>query len=94
MTLLFILTHISLSFLLFLTMASSFFIQWNCRGLAANRQELELLTQKCNAPVICLQETNLKDDQMTLKGYIAYHKTGTIDDMDRAHSDRVHLYIC
>ena len=87
MTLLLILTHISLSFLLFLTMASGFIIQWNshCRGLSANRQELELLAQKYNAPVICLQETNLKDDQMTLKGYVAYHKSGTIDDMDRAH---------
>ena len=48
-------------------------------------QELNLIAQKYNAPVICLQETNLKDDQMTLKGYVAYHKSGTIDDMDRAH---------
>ena len=85
MTLLLILIHISLSYLLFLTMASGFIIQWNCRGLSANRQELELIAQKYNAPVICLQETNLKDNQMTLKGYVAYHKVGTIDDMDRAH---------
>ena len=85
MTLLLILTHISLSFLLFLTMASGFIIQWNCRGLSANRQELELSAQKYNVPVICFQETNLKDDQMTLKGYVTYHKSGTIDDMDRAH---------
>ena len=49
-------------------MASGFIIQWNCQGLAANRQELELLAQKYNASVICLQETTLKDDQMTLKG--------------------------
>ena len=62
MTLLLILTHISLSFFLFLTMANSFIIQWNCRGLAANQQELELIAQKYNAPVICLQKTNLKDD--------------------------------
>ena len=40
MTLFLILTNISLSFLLFLTMASGFIIQWNCRGLAANWQEL------------------------------------------------------
>ena len=51
-------------------MPSGFIIQWNCRGLSANRQEL--LAQKYNAPVICLQETHLKDDQMTLKGYVAY----------------------
>ena len=85
MTLLLISTHISLSFLLFLTMASGFIIQWNCRGLAANRQELELIAQKYNAPVICLQETKLKDNQITLKGYVAYHKSGTKDDMDTAH---------
>ena len=66
-------------------MASDFIIQWNCQGHAANWQELELLAQKYDAPVICLQETNLKDDQMTLKGYVAYHKSGTIDDIDRAH---------
>ena len=66
-------------------MASGFIIQWNCQGLAANWQELGLLAQKYNAPVICLQETNLKDDQMTLKGYVAHHKSGRIDDMDRAH---------
>ena len=46
---------------------------------------LELLAQKYDAPVICLQETNLKDDQMTSKGYVAYHESGKIDDMDRAH---------
>ena len=63
-------------------MASGFIIKWNCRGLAANSQELELLAQKYTAPVICLQETILKGDQMTLKGYVAYHKSGTIDDMD------------
>ena len=85
MALLLILTPISLSFLLFLTMASGFVIQWNCRGLAANCQELKLLAQKYNAPVICVQETNLKDDKMTLKGYIAYHNTGRIDYLDRAH---------
>ena len=66
-------------------MASSFIIHWNCQGFSAHRQELELLAQKYNAPVICIQETNLKDDQMTFKGYVAYHKVGTIDDIDRAH---------
>ena len=66
-------------------MSSGIIIQWNCQGLSANRQELELLAQKYNSPVICLQETNLKDDQMTLKGYVAYHKAGTKDDMDKAH---------
>ena len=40
---------------------SGFIIQWNCRGLSANRQELELLAQEYKAPVICLQETNLND---------------------------------
>ena len=57
--------HISF-FSPFLTMASGFIIQWNCLGLAVNRQELELIAQKYNSPVICLQEINLKDDPMTL----------------------------
>ena len=39
------------------------------------------MPEKYNAPVICLRETNLEGGQMTLKGYIAYHKTGTIDDL-------------
>ena len=34
----------------------------------------------------CLQETNLKDDQMTILDYIAYNTTGTIDDIDKAHA--------
>ena len=66
-------------------MASGFIIQWNWLGLAANRQELELISHKYTASVICLQVTNLRDDQMTLIGYVAYHKSGTIYDMDRAH---------
>ena len=35
--------------------------------------------QKYNAPVICLQETGLKNDQMTLKGYVYYHKSGKLN---------------
>ena len=63
-------------------MAIWFIIQRNCRGLTANWLEPKLKAQKYNAPVICLHKTNLKDDQMTLKGYVA---SGTIDDMDIGH---------
>ena len=65
--------------------ASGNIVQWNCRGLSANRQEFELLVQKYDAPIICLQETLLKNDKMSLKGYTPYHEIGTVDNMGRAH---------
>ena len=48
-------------------------IQWNCRGLKANFNELLLLlTGLC--PVICLQETFLKpSDNLDIRGYTLYN---------------------
>ncbi len=66
-------------------------IQWNIRGLASNRPELELLQQKYQPAVFCLQETLLKDEKYnlnekySLKGFEPYHKVGTIDSEGRAH---------
>ena len=36
-------------------------IQWNCRGIKANHEELLLLLKKYNLKTVCLQETFLKD---------------------------------
>ena len=36
-------------------------IQWNCRGIKANHEELLLLLKKYNPKIVCLQETFLKD---------------------------------
>jgi len=38
-------------------MATTSIVQWNCRGLRANFDELQLLIQQYNPAVICLQET-------------------------------------
>ena len=51
------------------------FIQWNIRGLQANRQELSLLLSDTNADLVCLQETFLPDNTNTsFKTYSFYGK--------------------
>ena len=43
-------------------------IQWNCRGLRPNFDELSLLIVKHNPLAVCLQETFLKDtDNLTVR---------------------------
>ena len=45
-------------------------IQWNCRGLKPNYNEVLLLLTLVRPSVFCLQETFLKpDDNITFKGY-------------------------
>ena len=44
-------------------------IQWNCRGLRPNFDELTLLIVKYNPLAVCLQETFLKDtDNINVRG--------------------------
>ncbi len=48
-------------------------IQWNCRGIKPNRDEISLLISDYNPTAICLQETYLKDtDTISFKGYCMY----------------------
>lgn len=48
-------------------------IQWNCRGLKANYNELLLLINDYDPAVLCLQETFLKDsDNIALRNYTSY----------------------
>ena len=50
-------------------------IQWNCRGLRPNFDELSLLIVKHNPLAVCLQETLLKDtDIITVRGFNLYNK--------------------
>ena len=50
-------------------------IQWNCRGLRPNFEELSLLIVKHNPLAVCLQKTFLKDtDNITVRGFKLYHK--------------------
>ena len=66
--------------------ATKCIIQWNCRGFEANRQELDMLVQKYNPYIICLQETLIKgDNKLSFKYYKNYDKAGTIDAEGRYH---------
>jgi len=50
-------------------------LQWNIRGLQANREELDLLSFDLDPTVICLQETFLKENKNTNFKYLStYHR--------------------
>ena len=42
-------------------------IQWNCRGLKANYNEILILTTLLSPTVFCLQETFLKNTDINFK---------------------------
>jgi len=49
-------------------------LQWNIRGLQANKEELDMLFSHIRPSIVCLQETFLKENKiMTFKGYSSYH---------------------
>ena len=49
-------------------------IQWNCRGLKPNYNEVSLLISEYNPSVFCFQETFLKpDDTISLRGFNIYN---------------------
>ena len=49
-------------------------IQWNCRSLKANFNELLLLLTSLCPSIICLQETFLKpNDNLNIRGYTMYN---------------------
>ena len=55
-------------------------IQWNCRGLKHNFNELKLLISTHNPIAICLQETYLKDtDKINFKNYTLYNKFAKVE---------------
>ena len=47
-------------------------IQWNCRGLKANYNEILILTTLLSPPVFCLQETFLKIQIILILKIIVY----------------------
>ena len=50
-------------------------LQWNCRSIKANFEELTLLINEQKPVAVCLQETFLKDsDKFTLKYHSCYFK--------------------
>ena len=53
-------------------MAHNYIIQWNCRDLRSNREDIEMLISKYSPAALCLQETMLKRDQIqTFKQAVA-----------------------
>ena len=55
-------------------MANNKLIQWNCRGLKANYNEILGLLKDFNPSVLCLQETLLKDsDNISFKNYSIFN---------------------
>ena len=53
-------------------------IQWNCRGLKANYNEILILTTLLSPTVFCLQETFLKTtDNINFKNYTLYNHIAT-----------------
>ena len=49
-------------------------IQWNCRGLKPNYNEISPLISEYNLSVFCFQETFLKlDDNISLKSFNVYN---------------------
>ena len=50
------------------------FLQWNIRGLHANREELDMLLSHIQPSVVSLQETFLKENKtINFKGYSSFH---------------------
>ena len=65
-------------------------IQWNCRGLKPNYNEVSLLISEYNPSVFCFQETFLKpDDNISLRGFNIYNYVHT--DCLRPRSDSTTL---
>jgi len=49
-------------------------LQWNIRGLQANKEEPDMLSSYIHPTIISLQETFLKENKIvTFKGYSSYH---------------------
>ena len=56
-------------------------LQWNCRGIKANFEELKLLINEKKPVAVCLQETFLKDsDKFSLKYQSSYFKNCSGND--------------
>ena len=53
-------------------------LQWNCRGLRANLDEVQRLTREFNPIVMCLQETFL-NNTLSFRKYSHYSKFGPSD---------------
>ena len=68
-------------------------IQWTCRGLKANFNELLLLLTGLCPSIICLQETFLKpSDNLNIRGYNMYNHIYQSGDRASGGSSIVVIY--
>ena len=53
----------------------SFILQWNCRGIKPNYQDLQTVIRRRNPFIVCLQETKLSSAMTcSIKGYAVFRK--------------------
>ena len=64
-------------------MATTCILQWNCRGLAANLDELQILIQQHTPAVICLQETMCRQGAVNLRQYQSFYAPTATDSSHR-----------
>ena len=63
------------------TLMTNHILQWNCRSVKANYEELSLLINEKKPVAVSLQETFLKDsDKFTLKYHSCYYKNCSDND--------------
>ena len=63
------------------TLMTNHILQWNCRSVKANYEELNLLINEKKPVAVCLQETFLKNsDKCTLKYHSCYYKNCSDND--------------
>ena len=62
-------------------MNTQVFVQWNCRGLRANFDEIQILIQNLQPIVFCLQETKISaNSTISLRQYTHFLKTQNTND--------------
>ena len=68
-------------------------IEWNCRGLRANYDELQLLLNDYDPAVVCLQETYLKEpNHVTFRNYNLFNTFAVGDGRgNKCPSNQIHL---
>ena len=55
-------------------MANTSIIQWNCRGIKPNFNEIKILADQHKAVLLCLQETFLNDTDYSIRGFSCYNR--------------------
>ena len=67
-------------------------IQWNCRGIRPNYDEVQILIQKYSPIIMCLQETKVKpNSNISFRNYIVHDKS---IDSEVAHGGVMILVSC